>query len=138
MTKPLLAILLILSPSALAQTQVPNVFEDDTPASAAEVNENFQYVLENPGGGGFSREQVDKQQRLLVPMERRCGGGWHRVFLSRGIGAKHPPLSTTRANCCLDATTFLGEGVRTAGGPLLYLDEILTTSKLRNGLLWER
>ena len=40
-TKPLLAILLILSLSALAQTQVPNVFEDGTPASAAEVNEDF-------------------------------------------------------------------------------------------------
>ena len=41
MTKPLLAILLLLPLSALAQTQVPNVFEDGTPASAAEVNENF-------------------------------------------------------------------------------------------------
>ena len=41
MTKPLLAILLLLPLSVLAQTQVPNVFEDGTPASAAEVNENF-------------------------------------------------------------------------------------------------
>ncbi|MDC3015832.1 collagen-like protein [Luminiphilus sp.] len=41
MTKPLLAILLLLPLSALAQTQVPNVFEDGTPASAAEVNANF-------------------------------------------------------------------------------------------------
>ena len=41
MAKPLLAILLLLPLSALAQTQVPNVFEDGTPASAAEVNENF-------------------------------------------------------------------------------------------------
>ena len=41
MTKPLLAILLLLPLSALAKTQVPNVFEDGTPASAAEVNENF-------------------------------------------------------------------------------------------------
>jgi len=41
MPKPLLAILLLLPLSALAQTQVPNVFEDGTPASAAEVNENF-------------------------------------------------------------------------------------------------
>ena len=39
--KPILAILLLLPLSALAQTQVPNVFEDGTPASAAEVNANF-------------------------------------------------------------------------------------------------
>ena len=41
---------LVASVSAIAQTQVPNVFEDGTPASAAEVNENFQYVLENASG----------------------------------------------------------------------------------------
>ena len=41
MTKPLLAILLLLPLSALAQTQVPNVFEEGTPATAAEVNANF-------------------------------------------------------------------------------------------------
>ena len=41
MTKPLLAILLLLPLSVLAQTQVPNVFEDGTPAKAAEVNANF-------------------------------------------------------------------------------------------------
>ena len=41
MTKPLLAILLVLPLSTLAQTQVPNVFEDGTPAKAAEVNANF-------------------------------------------------------------------------------------------------
>ena len=35
------AILLLLPLSALAQTQVPNVFEDGTPASAADVNANF-------------------------------------------------------------------------------------------------
>ena len=40
-TKPLLAILLLLPLSTLAQTQVPNVFEDGTPVSAVEVNENF-------------------------------------------------------------------------------------------------
>ena len=36
-----LAALSLLPLSALAQTQVPNVFEDGTPASAAEVNANF-------------------------------------------------------------------------------------------------
>ena len=35
-------ILLLLPLSALAQTQVPNVFEDGTPATAAAVNENFE------------------------------------------------------------------------------------------------
>ena len=36
-----LVALSLLPLSVLAQTQVPNVFEDGTPASAAEVNENF-------------------------------------------------------------------------------------------------
>ena len=38
------AILLLLPLSAIAQTQVPNVFEDGTPATAAEVNENFDAI----------------------------------------------------------------------------------------------
>ena len=41
MMRSLIAILLSLPLSALAQSQVPNIFEDGTPASAAEVNENF-------------------------------------------------------------------------------------------------
>ena len=36
------ATLLLVPLSALAQTQVPNVFEDGTPATAAEVNANFE------------------------------------------------------------------------------------------------
>ena len=54
MTQPLLAILLLLPLSALAQTQVPNVFEDGTPASAAEVNENFdalETAIDNVSAG---------------------------------------------------------------------------------------
>lgn len=38
------AIILLLPLSTAAQTQVPNVFEDGTPASAAEVNENFAFL----------------------------------------------------------------------------------------------
>ena len=41
MFRLLTAALLVASFGALAQTQVPNVFEDGTPATAAEVNENF-------------------------------------------------------------------------------------------------
>ena len=41
MIRLLTAVLLFASFHAVAQTQVPNVFEDGTPASAAEVNENF-------------------------------------------------------------------------------------------------
>ena len=37
----LTAVLLFASFNVVAQTQVPNVFEDGTPASAAEVNANF-------------------------------------------------------------------------------------------------
>lgn len=42
MISRLLAIAFLLPLCATAQTQVPNVFEDGTPASAAEVNENFE------------------------------------------------------------------------------------------------
>ena len=52
-----LVALSLLPLSALAQTQVPNVFEDGTPATAAEVNENFQYVLENASGGCSATQQ---------------------------------------------------------------------------------
>lgn len=41
MIRLLTAVFLFASFGALAQTQVPNVFEDGTSASAAEVNENF-------------------------------------------------------------------------------------------------
>ena len=41
MIRLLTAALLVASFDALAQTQAPNVFEDGTPASAAEVNANF-------------------------------------------------------------------------------------------------
>ena len=42
---------LVASISAFAEAQVPNVFEDGTPATAADVNENFQCVMENASGG---------------------------------------------------------------------------------------
>jgi len=58
-----LVALSLLPLSALAQTQVPNVFEDGKPAKAAEVNENFEYVLEN-ASGGCSVEQVDNTAEI--------------------------------------------------------------------------
>jgi len=70
---------LVVSVSAIAQTQVPNVFEDGTPASAAEVNENFQYVLENAsGGGGCSATQQDNS----VVIE--CADGTSGVIAGAG------------------------------------------------------
>ena len=42
MIRLLTAVLLFASFHAVAQTEVPNVFEDGSPASAAEVNENFE------------------------------------------------------------------------------------------------
>ena len=44
MTRSLIAILFLMPLPAVAQTQVPNVFEDGTPATAAEVNENFAFL----------------------------------------------------------------------------------------------
>ena len=57
---------LVTSISAIAQSQVPNVFEDGTPASAAEVNENFEYVLENASGGGREADPAGKEGWLNV------------------------------------------------------------------------
>ena len=143
MTKPLLAILLILSLSALAQTQVPNVFEDDTPASAAEVNENFQYVLENSsGGGGCSVEQVDNTAEIT------CADGTTAVvpgygtvvFYPEGIQGEAPPTEyNTGQIVAYDANdVVLGEvRLATSGGPLLYLDrDPYDVNNYRNGLLW--
>ena len=85
MTHPLLAILLLMPLSALAQTQVPNVFEDGTPASAAEVNENFEYVLENAsGGGGCSATQQDNS----VVIE--CADGTSGVIAGAGTVVVYP------------------------------------------------
>ena len=39
-----LILLLFCASSVSAQTQVPHVFEDDTPAKATEVNENFDAI----------------------------------------------------------------------------------------------
>jgi len=46
MRTPIAIAALVASASLIAQTQVPNVFEDGTPASAAEVNENFQSLVQ--------------------------------------------------------------------------------------------
>ena len=48
MIRLLTAALLVASFGALAQTQVPNVFEDGTPATAAEVNANFDAHWKQP------------------------------------------------------------------------------------------
>ena len=78
-----LAILLLLPLSVLAQTQVPNVFEDGTPATAAEVNENFQYVLEN-ASGGCSVEQVDNTAEIT------CADGTTAVVPGYGTVVVYP------------------------------------------------
>ena len=114
MTTPLLAILLLLPLSALAQTQVPNVFEDGTPATAAEVNENFQYVLENAsGGGGYSAEQADNTAEIT------CADGTTAVVpgygtvvvYGNGIVGELPPLDYNTGSIVLkdNANVVLGE-----------------------------
>ena len=57
------ALLLCLSPFAFAQTQVPNVFEDGQPAKAAEVNANFDALLERISA---LEAQLGQQQTLSV------------------------------------------------------------------------
>ena len=71
------ATLLLLPLSALAQTQVPNVFEDGTPATAAEVNENFQYVMENASGGCSATQQDNS---VLI----ECADGTSGVIAGAG------------------------------------------------------
>lgn len=84
--------LLLLPLSALAQTQVPNVFEDGTPALAAEVNENFQYVLENAsGGGGCSATQQDNS--VLI----ECADGTSGVLAGTGMAVIIPSGSVGEA-----------------------------------------
>ena len=83
MTKPLLAILLLLPLSALAQTQVPNVFEDGTPATAAEVNENFQYILNNASGECSATQQ---DNRVLI----ECADGTSGVIVGAGTVVVYP------------------------------------------------
>ena len=78
MMRTLIAIAaLVVSVSAIAQTQVPNVFEDGTPASAAEVNENFQYVLENASGGCSATQQDNS---VLI----KCADGTSGVIAGAG------------------------------------------------------
>jgi len=57
------ALLLCLAPFAFAQTQVPNVFEDGQPAKAAEVNANFDALLERISA---LESQLEEQQILSV------------------------------------------------------------------------
>ena len=78
---------LVASVSAIAQTKVPNVFEDGTPASAAEVNENFQYVLEN-ASGGCSVEQVDNTAEIT------CADGTTAVLPGYGTVVVFPEGTT--------------------------------------------
>lgn len=65
--KLFLAILLSLPLSALAQTQVPNVFEDGTPASAAEVNENFDALEIAIDSNDEDFELFRMETQLLLP-----------------------------------------------------------------------
>ena len=83
MMRSLIAILLLLPLSALAQTQVPNVFEDGTPATAAEVNENFQYVMENASGGCSATQQDNS---VLI----ECADGTSGVIAGAGTVYVYP------------------------------------------------
>ena len=83
MMRSLIATLLLVPLSALAQTQVPNVFEDGTPASAAEVNENFQYVLENASGGCSATQQDNS---VLI----ECADGSSGVLAGAGTVVVYP------------------------------------------------
>lgn len=83
MTRRSLVALSLLPLSAIAQTQVPNVFEDGKPAKAAEVNENFQYVLEN-ASGGCSVEQVDNTAEIT------CADGTTAVVPGYGTVVVYP------------------------------------------------
>ena len=87
MMRSLIATLLLVPLSALAQTQVPNVFEDGTPASAAEVNENFQYVLENASGGCSATQQDNS---VLI----ECADGTSGVIAGAGTVVMYPEGTT--------------------------------------------
>ena len=117
-----LAILLLLPLSALAQTQVPNVFEDGTPATAAEVNENFQYVMENASGGCSATQQDNS---VLI----ECADGTSGVIAGAGTVILYPegqigeipPITAPSAFVVMDANdVILAES--TDLGPLFEID----------------
>jgi hypothetical protein len=120
MIRTLIAIAaLVVSISAIAQSQVPNVFEDGTPASAAEVNENFEYVMEN-ASGGCSVEQVDNTAEIT------CADGTTAVVpgygtvvvYPEGVVGEVPPIDyDTGPIVVYDANdVLLGEVVSTNNG----------------------
>ena len=127
MAKPLIGILLLLPLSVLAQTQVPNVFEDGTPATAAEVNENFQYVLENASGGCSATQQDNSV--LIACADGTSGviaGAGTVVVLPAAIVGSTPDASSipTGAFVVVDADeTLVGKWVEGNGEFTIELDD---------------
>ena len=123
-----LVALSLLPLSAPAQTQVPNVFEDGTPATAAEVNENFQYVLEN-ASGGCSVEQVGNTAEItcadgttaVVP-----GYGTVVVYPEGGITGDSPAVSWPTGEIVYvdaDGVTLAAAKNDAAGRPYALLNQ---------------
>ena len=132
MMRTLLTIAALVTPiSAIAQSQVPNVFEDGTPASAAEVNANFQYVLES-ASGGYSAEQVDNTAEItcvdgttaVVP-----GYGTVVIYPEGGITGGSPAVSWATGTIIFEDANggALGEAIGVLGTTTVCLDEFQGT-----------
>ena len=67
MGRLLTAVLLSTSLNAVAQTSVPNVFEDGTPASAAEVNANFDALEAQIDSDAQDFEQFQVEIEAALP-----------------------------------------------------------------------
>jgi len=117
------ALLLCLSPFAFSQTQVPNVFEDSTPAKAEEVNENFQYVLENASGGCSATQQDNS---VLI----ECADGTSGVLAGAGTVVIIPEGSVTGGPP--DTTEFETGDFYWVDGNDIVLSEWLSNMTNRN------
>ena len=113
---------------ALSFAQVPHTFQNGEVADAEQINQNFNYVLEN-ASGGCTVEQVDNTAEItcadgttaVVP-----GYGTVVVYPEGLVGEAPPTEYDTGQIVAYDANdVVLGEvKLATSNGPFLYLDRV--------------
>ena len=126
---------------ALSLAQVPHTFNNGEVADAEQINQNFNYVLEN-ASGGCTVEQVDNTAEItcadgttaVVP-----GYGTVVVYPEGLVGEAPPTEYDTGQIVAYDANdVVLGEvKLATSNGPVLYLDrDPDDVNDYREGMLW--
>ena len=77
---------------ALSFAQVPHTFQNGEVADAEQINQNFNYVLEN-ASGGCTVEQVDNTAEIT------CADGTTAVVPGYGTVVVYPEGLVGRGNC---------------------------------------